>query len=342
MTRLSIANVMLGCNLGGIEQAAIDYSIALKLAGHDVCMVIHPQAAIKGLLETSGIPFLMLKDFGAWDIFASIKLRMMLKKMKADISIAHGNRALSLLKRATSGKKLIAVAHNYNIRLNNAKIVFCPTKDLIRHAKSLGIPRTNIYHIPNMVRTNLPFTQRERKSLPVIGAMGRFVEKKGFDVFIKSLAILRSQGIAFRAVLAGTGEEEEKLKSLAMNHGIGDILSFPGWVTDKNAFFESLDIFCLPSLHEPFGIVLLEAMAHGLPVVATNSEGPSEIITNGLNGIIVEKNNADQMALCIRQLLDEPVKFRRLSKNAFETIYDHYDISVVSKQLENALNAIMP
>jgi glycosyltransferase involved in cell wall biosynthesis len=82
-------------------------------------------------------------------------------------------------------------------------------------------------------------------------------------------------------------------------------------------------------------------MGYGLPVVATASEGPSEIIANGINGLLVQKGNAEQMAVCIRQLLDEPIKFQRLSKNAFETIHDHYDISVISKVLENAINAII-
>lgn len=341
MKKLSIANVMLGCGLGGIEQAAIDYSEALTCAGHDVCTIIHPQAMIRKRLEATRIPFETLKNWGAWDIIAVAKLRMMLADLRADFCIAHGNRALSLLKNATARDKLIAVAHNYKIKFDNAKIIFCPSHDLLRHVRSQGIAQQNIYRIPNMVRTNPPFVWRERRQLCVIGTMGRFVAKKGFDIFIQSLSILKSQGMIFRAVMAGTGEEEKNLKALAAEHGIRDIVHFPGWIEDKDTFFDDIDIFCLPSLHEPFGIVLLEAMAHGLPSIATNSEGPSEIIINGHDGIIVEKGSAEQIALSIRQLMDEPVKFRRLSKNAFETVYEHYDIGIVSKQLENALENIV-
>src|SRR6202034_4671627 len=102
--------------------------------------------------------------------------------------------------------------------------------------------------------------------------------------------------IPFKAVLAGEGEEEGALRDLAREKGLGEELRFAGWVTDKQAFFDSIDLFCLPSHHEPFGIVLLEAMAQGLPVVATASEGPSEILEAGEPGVLVPTNDAGALA----------------------------------------------
>lgn len=342
MKKIAIANVMLGCDLGGIEQAALDYAEVLKLAGYDVYTIIHPQAAVRKALEAAKMPFVTLSNLGAWDVLAVQKLRGILKKHNIDVCIAHGNRALSLLRRAVIKQTLIAVTHNYKIKLKDIHAVFCPTQDLIRHAEHEGITKSDIFHIPNMVHVLPPITaERGRNNPPVIGSMGRFVAKKGFDVFIEALAILKSDGVAFRAELAGSGKEEHKLKSLAQKLGLNRELSFLGWIDNKRAFFNTVDVFCLPSHHEPFGIVLLEAMAQEIPVVTTASEGPSEIISDGINGLIVEKANSIKLAKALQLLINEPVTSRKLAKNAYDTVYDNYDISVISKKLEHAINSLV-
>ncbi len=336
---MKIANVMLGRGLGGIEQAVVDYSEAITLAGHKAHAIVHPQAEIIPFLIQCNLPFSTLPNLGAWDMVAAAKLRTLLDAAETEICIAHGNRALSLLRRTAGNRRLVAVSHNYKVKYGNVKNVFCPTQDLIRHTCSHGGNR-NIQLVPNMVRMKHDLKPRVRQQPPVIGSMGRFVAKKGFDVYIEALTMLRKAGIPFRAVLGGSGEEEKTLRALAQKHGLDDVLSFSGWVSDKQAFFNSIDIFCLPSQHEPFGIVLLEAMAQGLPVISTASEGPSEIIDNGVNGLLVAKADAVKLATGLQQLLSEPLKAENMGKNAFETVYNHYDISVVSVKLDLALKSI--
>ena len=112
--------------------------------------------------------------------------------------------------------------------------------------------------------------------------MGRFVAKKGFDVFIAALGRLRSQGVPFRAVLAGDGPERGGARTARGRTRPCRSIGLPGWVDDKRTFFAGVDVFCLPSHHEPFGIVLIEAMAQAMPIVSTDSEGPSEILHDGV------------------------------------------------------------
>ena len=100
--------------------------------------------------------------------------------------------------------------------------------------------------------------------------MGRFVAKKGFEVFIEALGRLRDEGVEFRGMLAGGGELDGDLKARAVARGIGERLLFPGWVTDKAAFFAKTDIFCFTSSHDVCPVVLLEAFVNAKPVIMTD------------------------------------------------------------------------
>jgi len=329
---------MLARGLGGIEQALIDYCQAVKLAGFDTLAIIHPDAAIRQQLDELQIPYKTLANHGAWDIFAMLNLRFMLAQIHADIAIAHGNRALSLLKYAFAKRKIVAVTHNYKIKCKNAGVIFCPTLDLIKFAKSQNAG--NIYHIPNTVRVpELPNIRQAHNPL-IIGSMGRFVSKKGFDVFIESLAILKARNIVFKAIIGGSGEEEENLKLLAAAKDLSEHLQFIGWVEDKAKFFNAIDIFCLPSHHEPFGIVLLEAMAQGLACVSTASEGPSEIIANHEDAILASKGDGEALAAAFVELIENPEKRKLLGENAYKKARQNYDIKVIAEKIKAAIDSL--
>lgn len=331
---------MFGRALGGIEQALVDYCEALRFSGHDVHAVIHPKAEIRPVLKKFGIPVHVLSNLGAWDPLAALKLRGLLKRLSPDVCIAHGNRALSLLSKAGKDRRIVGVMHNYEIHYESLRFVFYPTQDLLRHMQAGMANPAHSYHIPNLVRAPASEPIRHWHEPPVIGAMGRFVAKKGFAVFIEALFVLKARGIAFRAVLAGSGEEAQALSALAAQKGLNDVLHFTGWVSDKQAFFDSVDIFCLPSHHEPFGIVLLEAMAQALPVVAAASEGPSEILRNGIDGMLIPINDAAALASALASLLSDRQHAELLARNAYDTVKNRYDLPVVAHKLDLALRSL--
>jgi glycosyltransferase involved in cell wall biosynthesis len=338
--KLRIANVMLGRRLGGLEQALLDYNDSLGSTGHDVHAVIHPDAAIRPALERRGAVWHPLAHLGEWDPLAVIRLRLLLRQLNADISIAHGNRAMRLLRRA-GVDPLVAVLPNYKMTCRGAAAVLYPTIDLRRYAQSQGVSDDRLYHIPSMVEVPPSPPPHLWRQPPVIGAMGRFVGKKGFDVFIDALARLRSSGADFRAVLAGDGPEREALRRHATAHALHNVVEFPGWVHDKRAFFASIDVFCLPSHHEPFGIVLIEAMAHALPIVATDSEGPAEILNDGTLGLVVPRGDAERMADAFRQLIADPQHAARLAANAYQRARQEFDLPRVAARLDLAVRRIV-
>jgi glycosyltransferase involved in cell wall biosynthesis len=330
---------MFGRGQGGIEQALVDYCEAQRFMGHEPVALVHPQAAVRALLAAKGIESRTLSNFGAWDPLAAFRLKGMLKALSPDICIAHGNRAVSLLKIAR-GRRIVAALHNYKIHTQGLRFAFYPTQDLLRHAQLEEVKGQHFYQVPNLVCAGASVPLRQWHTPPVIGAMGRFVAKKDFDVFIGALALLKARGLAFEALLAGDGEEASDLKKRAGAAGLEGCLSFPGWVEDKKTFFDAIDLFCMPSRHEPFGIVLLEAMAQGLPVVATDSEGPSEILRSGIDGILTPKGDAQALADALATLLADRQHAASLARNAFDTVKSHYDLPVVAHKLDLALTSL--
>jgi glycosyltransferase involved in cell wall biosynthesis len=330
---------------GGIEQAFVDYCEGLQARGHQVTAVTHPAAVVNPQLRLLGITPVSMRNLGEFDPIAILRLRRILRKAAPNIIIAHTTRSCTLAHFA-SGKRwpLVAVAHNYQRRIRRmvaADAVFTTTHDLIDFVASQGMAKDRISHIPNMVRCHELPHRAPRRTPPVIGSMGRFVAKKGFDVFIDALKLLKERHYDFRAVLGGTGEEEKRLKARAAAAGLGDTLTFPGWVEDKKAFYTSIDMFCLPSLHEPFGIVLLEAFIHGVPVVATDSEGPRDIITANFDALIAPIGDAAKLAEALARLLDDVKLADELAANAFAKAKTTYSIEGVSARIEQALEVVI-
>lgn len=188
--------------------------------------------------------------------------------------------------------------------------------------------------------STLPARNNQSTEAPlIIGTFARFVKKKAIDLFLESLAILKSKGYNFKAIIGGDGEEKQALLNLTKKLGLVDQVKFTGWVEDKRRFFSEIDIFCLPSRHEPFGIILLEAMLNKVPVVATKTEGPLEILRNNQDGLLAEIDPND-FADKIAYLIDNKDKAVIYSNNAYLRLMENYVIDVVSQKLAEFLTLI--
>jgi glycosyltransferase involved in cell wall biosynthesis len=194
-----------------------------------------------------------------------------------------------------------------------------------------------IFHIPNMIQLSQNEPQEKNHQPLVIGAMGRFVAKKGFKVLLQALAIIKSRGIKFACLLAGDGEESHTLKALASTLDLHQEVKFIGWVDDKQKFYQQLDIFCLPSLDEPFGIVLLEAMSYTLPIVSTNTVGPLEIFSSP--ALLAKAGDALALAEKLIQLLQNQDLRTQLGNTNYQTV-QAYSLLKIGGNMKNILAKI--
>jgi len=328
---------MFGAKLGGLEQVFVDYSEALAARGHRMTNFVAPGALCAAPLRALGQDVVEIGNAGLWDPLAAWRLRQTLVRLRPAAVIAHGNRAIALMRRAARGiSPVVAVTHNINVKSAiGAARVIAINDDMRARLVAAGQPEARVARLFNMIRrpAALPAPAAPR-SPPVIGAMGRFVAKKGFDVFIAALAQLKAEGRPVRAILAGSGELEPALRAQAAALDLGEALSFPGWVADKAAFFDAIDVFAFPSSHDVCPVVLLEAFLWAKPVVLTDCPGPREISTNGVDSLLFPIGDARALASAIARTLDEPGLALRLGAAAQAKILAEHTFDKAGARLE--------
>ena len=148
----------------------------------------------------------------------------------------------------------------------------------------------------------------ESHSSVTVLSMARLVAGKGVDVMIHALVNLPAR---VQLVIAGDGEQKPELQRLVEDLGLGQRVRFAGWVSgqDKARLLERTDIFCLPSTYDAFPMSMVEAMAHGLPVVAVKWGGIPDMVADGRVGFLADEPRPEAIAEAIEGLLD---KDRRL------------------------------
>lgn len=155
----------------------------------------------------------------------------------------------------------------------------------------------------------------------VLGALGRLQTEKGFDVLLRSLAELRGEA---RLLLGGEGLLAQELPRLAAELGVADAVEFRGFVTDVPGFLAETGVFVLSSRSEGLGLVLVEAMAAGRPVVATRVGGVPEVVVDGETGLLVEPENPGALAAAVRRLLADPALAARMGQGGRRRAQEHF------------------
>ena len=159
----------------------------------------------------------------------------------------------------------------------------------------------------------------EDKIILFVGGLDRAHYFKGVEVLLRAVAGLRLKIKDLRLLIVGEGDLKPKYKRLAGDLGIGDRVIFAGKVSDEElpGYYNLADVFVLPSTDssEAFGLVLLEAMAGGLPIITTNVVGSASLIGAKKAGIIIPPNNPEALANAIQKLLEEKPLYQRLQEN---------------------------
>jgi glycosyltransferase involved in cell wall biosynthesis len=163
----------------------------------------------------------------------------------------------------------------------------------------------------------------------VFAAAGLFNHVKGFDVLINAFAALRGRVSGVKLLLAGDGEYRKSYLELACKLGMErSIIMSDCFVPDIRPWLWAADYFVLPSRSEPFGIIVLEAMAAGLPVIVTDSGGPGEIIHDGAEGLVVPPNAPERLTDAMEAMLSMP---EDAMSSMLENMKNRLDIFTVQK-----------
>jgi glycosyltransferase involved in cell wall biosynthesis len=153
---------------------------------------------------------------------------------------------------------------------------------------------------------------------PVIVAAGRLAEVKNYPLLIDALALLRAE-VPARLFILGQGAEEESIRTRLAARGLEADVVLCGFQANPWRYIARADVFALTSRYEGFGNVLVEAMACGVPVVATGSAGTRDIVRDGVDGLLVEQHEPAAVASAFERVLTDEALHRRLAAGATST-----------------------
>lgn len=175
-----------------------------------------------------------------------------------------------------------------------------------------------------------------------IVCVGRLNYQKGYDILINALEILHSRRSDFSALFVGQGDLRDELMRLCEEKGISELVHFLGWRRNPYSIMSRSDLFVLPSRFEGFGLVLVEALACGTPIVSFDCpSGPREILANGSYGKLVEPQNVEALATAVDDLLNDEAE-RKLFQNEAErgtSKFSSHHFAESWRQLVNSLSS---
>ena len=168
----------------------------------------------------------------------------------------------------------------------------------------------------------------------LIGALGRLEPQKRHDDLIRSVALLKREGTPVRCVIAGHGPDEEALRSLIDELGVGEDVRLLGHRDDISGVIRALDVAVLSSVFEGSPLAVMEYMACAAPIVATAVGGVPELIEDEVHGLLVTPRDPEGLAGAIRRLLEDRALALRLGQAASERQRAEFDLDVVVRRLE--------
>ena len=347
---MKIVNVMISKKLGGIEQAFLDYTVGLLLKKHQVMLVADEKNKLNAQMDNLPIAEKLLINFTHYNYFLVPVLYFKLKKFAPDVIIVHNKKAVPIFKMVARllKAKIIGVSHNPKFKKIGACDAIFTITNYQKNIFSAHFDKEKIFVIPNMITQKIAYSERKGfQNPPKICTMGRFDPMKGFPDFIRALAILKKQKVPFKAVIGGEKQKEypaefETMQKIIAENNLQNDVDFCGWVKDKDAFFAGADVFVLPSVYEPFGIVVLEALLHSVPLVSSLAEGPAEIFANHAEcAKTFEVGNYEQMAERLKEVLSDFDKAKSMARKGYMLCQKEYMVESVADKLDGALKKVI-
>ena len=357
---MRICHIITGLEMGGAEKLVLDIARKTAALGHPCAICVLWGDA--GLLEDrpiEDIEVIRLRRKIKWNPFLVWTLYRVLKQMMPDIvhtHLIHATLLGRLASRWASVPVIVTTEHNtsnwqakygflhrvyrWTARWNT--MIFAVSDAVMERMVRIGrIGEQSIQVLYNGIDVRAFDKTRKRmdkrsnsKMSPVIGTVGRLDPRKGHRYLLEASVEIIRQYPEASILIIGDGKMESSLKQIASSLGLNERNNqFLGVQKNTSDYLESMDVFVLPSVEEGLGIAILEAMAAGVPVVATSVGGIPEIVTHGETGLLVEPKNPKMLTDAVLDLLAHPDKADRLSQNAKIMVMKKYNIHGTVEQL---------
>lgn len=356
--KIHIQHVLLNLEPGGLENGVVSVvnRLSAKRFRSSICCLKH---AGKFLSRVSpAIPVFEMGGQGGNDLWLPFRLACLFRETRPDI--VHTRNAESFyygfLGAKLAGIKCI-VHSEHGRTFNDRAIRFSVQRWMSRYIQALfavseqlkhdlvkhvGIPEQHIRVLHNGVdlerfgSDNRAEVRRQlglRQTDLVIGSVGRLVPVKNYSLLLTALAALDRKNLV--AVLVGDGPARADLEGLAQTLGIAHQVRFLGHRDDITSLLAAMDIFVLPSTHEGMSNTLLEAMASGVPSIASDVGGNPEIISHGQDGYLFSSGNVPELVSLLQRLCYDADLRRRLGETGRARIASHFSIRTMIGRYED-------
>lgn len=327
--RILITNENKG--FGGAEIITLELALNLISRGFFVILACRPKSKLHENAISLNIPYEIVEMRNEIDLWAVFQLLKIVSRKKIDI--IHSN--------ATRDHVLSSIAVNYCPKINLIKTEHSFISGKLSHLALSAYKNTDfVVCVSNALRESILKHKIATEKLKVIyngiepekfasighladktgknvGMIGHLLDMKGQIYFLRAAKILleKEKGIEF--YIAGTGPDLDMLKEESRILGIEEKVHFKGYVADIPSFMSKIDVLVVPSIEETFGLVILEAFASRVPVVAFDTGGISEIISDKKNGLLIGARDIYALSEKIGQVLHDDLLKNSLTENAF-------------------------
>lgn len=329
---------------GGGEKWHLDTAIDLLSMDHDITLFAYKDSELYKRAQNTGIHVYgyHVTNLSFLNPFKIIMISRLFRKLNIDAVILNLSIDVKLAGIAAkiAGIKKIVYRRGLPVPVSDNMLNRFLFRRILTHiiANSLEIKKRILTKNPQLVQENKitiiyngidPLTGIEHQPDPeltkythgvIIGSAGRLSEEKRQDYLIDMAGLLLRKDLDFSLLIAGNGNMLQPLKTKVKQSGLEQHVFFPGFVANMNGFYNSIDIFALTSSWEGCSNAILEAIQHGLPVVAFNNSSLPEIIENNVNGFLAENENVEDLADKMELLIRNDDLRKRLGITAMEQI----------------------
>lgn len=356
--RLRIAHVLPTFDIGGQERVALDLARAYRAGGHQVCaisLVDGPEGPLGVAFRAAGVATFAVRKGPRVDPTLPFRLARLLAAER--IQVVHTHNPMALTYGAPAGKLVGAVVvhtkHGENLELHGRRVLVRRVLSAFADAFVAVSPQTaeaarasrdvreeKLRVIPNgidlsrfgdpdgMARRDV----RAELGIPgdawVVGSVGRLAPEKDHALLVRAMAPLLGPG--HRLLVVGEGPERAAIERAVDQAGAGRWVHLPGARADVPRLLGAFDTFALPSNSEGLPLVLLEAMAAGLPIVATRVGGIPDVVEEGTTGLLVPPSDPEALRERLARLRADPALAAGLGQRARQAALQRYSLRSMS------------
>jgi len=349
--RLRICQLITELAPAGAEQCVYELARRLDRQRFDVRVVALRGGAVADWLTREGIPVTLLNVRGRWDAGKLFHLARMLRREQIDIlhtHLFHADFAGRLAAGLAGVPHVVHTVHTAEMRPRRGEFTFArlaagrcerivavSASAAEHHSRMSGLGRSRYTVIPNGVDAAAYQRDEQRREQlrrewgigerPLAAYVGRLGEEKGVDTLLAAWRELYGCGRAVDLVIAGDGELRGMVERFLAEPAAAGVRML-GFTDDVRGVLSAADLLVMPSHWEGFGLAAAEAMAAGLPVVATDVPGLREVVADGQTGLLVSPGEAAAVADAVMQLADDPAMRRRMGELGCARVIEHFSI----------------